>query len=296
MTSNYYEEFTPPQSNQAHLSRDSKVTISLSREPNNQRKNQRESEPSGRKRVLSVYNIFYKEMRKIILTERGYIESDATACNDSPPQKRGRPRGPNYNKKKTPHRVIGFVDLTKEIAARWKTHKEEYYKKYGAIVESNKARNKESSAKAKGRKKSNAKHPTPKDRFHQKKSIGSNELQNISDPVNFIYKQNSINMRDEMSRTSYLPSSTDVHKANGIKSISKVETNRMTLANQLSSNRNTNNYKNEFNPLCYPVNRTNCNRSMRETLTSTDMLQEKNFFERYSLPLGYKRYEIDLID
>ena len=200
MTSNYHEDFAPPRSIEAHNSRDSRVTISLSCEPNNQRTNQRQGAPSRRRRTLSVYNIFYKEMRKIILAERGYVENDVTVPTDSPTQKRGRPRGPNYHKKKTPHRVIGFVDLTREIAARWETHKGEYYEKYGAIVERKKIRGKESPARATRRKKSNAKCPTPRDRFHQNKSIGSDKVKNISRQESFIHKQNNIHLKDAMPR------------------------------------------------------------------------------------------------
>jgi len=50
--------------------------------------------------------------------------------------------GPNYQKKKKPHRVIAFADLTKEIAIRWQNCKEEFHRKYDPIVKAQKARDK----------------------------------------------------------------------------------------------------------------------------------------------------------
>ena len=86
-----------------------------------------------------MYNIFYKEIRKKILAERGYIESsDEEILSQSPPKKRGRPRGPNYQKKKKPHHVISFQELTKEVAIRWESCQDEYNAKYGAMVEEQK--------------------------------------------------------------------------------------------------------------------------------------------------------------
>jgi len=95
---------------------------------------------SKRKRTLSVYNIFYQEMCRKILEERGYVEVlEDIRRSESPPRKRGRPRGPNYQKnrqkKKTPHNIISFTDLTKEIAVRWQYCKDEYHAKHGATVE-----------------------------------------------------------------------------------------------------------------------------------------------------------------
>ena len=92
-----------------------------------------------KKRTLSVYNIFYQEMRRKILKERGYVEGlELSMRSASPPRKMGRPRGPNYQKncqkKKNPHNIISFTDLTKEIAIRWQSCKDEYHMKYGAIV------------------------------------------------------------------------------------------------------------------------------------------------------------------
>jgi len=104
------------------------------------------------KRPLSVYNIFYQDERKRILEEKGYkhdanIEQDSKehhiSSNDNDDQptkkKRGRPRGKKY-KKKSPHRMIGFVDLTICISKRWKLRKKEYNYIYNSLVEENRRR------------------------------------------------------------------------------------------------------------------------------------------------------------
>ena len=84
----------------------------------------------------------------------------------------------------------------------------------------------------------------------------------------------------------------------GLKSISKVETNHMTLVNQLSSNRSTKSYENEFHQISFPVNRKTrdntilTHASMERNFISTGMQQEMNFFERYSLPSNHKRFVI----
>ena len=109
------------------------------------------------KKPLSGYNIFYQQERKRILEEKGYVanndvnqDSDvelypASDLNDNAQKakkKRGRPRGKNY-KKKSPHRKIGFEELTKCIAKRWKSRKEEYTRLYCLVVEADKKRYKE---------------------------------------------------------------------------------------------------------------------------------------------------------
>ena len=49
---------------------------------------------------------------------------------------------PKYQKKKKPHHIIAFADLTKEIAIHWQNYKEEYYRKYDLIVKVQKVRDK----------------------------------------------------------------------------------------------------------------------------------------------------------
>jgi len=101
------------------------------------------------KRYLSVYNIFFKEERIRIIEEakannvKGNVsESSESVENkdtlDNRP-KRGRPRGPNYMKKK-PHHAIGFNELAQTISSRWPSLKDEYFKKYSAEVGKDKIR------------------------------------------------------------------------------------------------------------------------------------------------------------
>jgi len=104
------------------------------------------------KRPLSAYNVFYQEERKRILEEMGHKPKvdetekvntqgeHAMKTNTGPIKRmRGRPRGKNY-KKKCPHRMIGFEDLTKCISKRWKLKKKEFNKTHGSMVEENRRR------------------------------------------------------------------------------------------------------------------------------------------------------------
>lgn len=93
------------------------------------------------RKALTTYNIFFKEERKRILDERGYKHAkDEKKFEGSVVlKKRGRPRGEKY-KKKTPHHLIGFEDLSKMIGRRWANKKEEYKVKHNPIVENDQRR------------------------------------------------------------------------------------------------------------------------------------------------------------
>ena len=137
-----FTDFDPPQSTNNGSDRHTTKTYIGSSvdqsQPVEKKLKSKQAKPKN-KRPLSVYNIFYRETRKKILEERGYTESsDEDIRSQSPPKKRGRPRGPNYQKKKTPHHLIGLEELTNEVAVRWKASKDEYHAKYDVVVEEKK--------------------------------------------------------------------------------------------------------------------------------------------------------------
>ena len=137
-----FTDFDPPQSTNNGSDRHTTKTYIGSSvdqsQPVEKKLKSKQAQPKN-KRPLSVYNIFYRETRKKILEERGYTESsDEDIRSQSPPKKRGRPRGPNYQKKKTPHHLIGLEELTNEVAVRWKASKDEYHAKYDVVVEEKK--------------------------------------------------------------------------------------------------------------------------------------------------------------
>ena len=225
-------------------------------------------------------------MRKTILAERGYSENDKSiqieACKN-PPNKRGRPRGPNY-KKKNPHHVISFIDLTKEIAARWPYHKDEYSEKYGAIVEEKKKIQKAKAKLNKKIKKSRVKHITPKERLQENDS-NSGKI-HISREV-----KSSLNLDKDGTPQSYnIPSYT--HSC----VIGRHETmcddaNYVNAGNQLNCNRsaycsapkNTDIYNNSNSNYVSAQGGS----AFIRTPQNTELLEPN--------PLLYERYVIDLV-
>ena len=204
-------DFDPPQSSNNSSSREQKKTYIGSSINNESEQSVEEKKPKQikpkRRRTLSVYNIFYHEVRKKILAERGYEEDpDNEKRPESPPKKRGRPRGPNYHKKRVPHHVIGFTDLTREVARRWEIHKDEYHAKYDAVVEAQKQKEK---AQKKLEQK-NAKAAESNDQTLERSTHSYGTEDNISE-----YASSSVNTQDydirysNASRTSNLFSDFD---------------------------------------------------------------------------------------
>ena len=75
-------------------------------------------------------------------------------------KKRGRPRGPNYYKKKTPHHRIDFQELAKEVVICWDARKDKCHAKHNAMVEEKKQKY---NAEKKARKKAKClKHVNPR--------------------------------------------------------------------------------------------------------------------------------------
>ena len=94
------------------------------------------------KKPLTAYNFFFQHERMRILEERGYTHVDhnkqtPNECTNL--KRRGRPRGKNY-KKKNPHRLIGFEDLSKTIGRRWADEKEDYQVKVKSLVDKDQER------------------------------------------------------------------------------------------------------------------------------------------------------------